>query len=235
MSLCATSSEGAAASSDAAAFRVIALYPHVYGVLLGSDAILLDVQTDRYHALVEAVDRDGSADSAGIDQILLPEAAEALIEADLAFRGSGRAFNDLKSPEKEFRALANDDERPAVRDGIDLIAALVTTGWRMRRGLPCRSYHPSRAPAGTTRLVDVHLAMAALCRIRLYVPTPRRCLPASLVTAMFLARRGFATQIVFGVRSYPFEAHCWVEHAGIVMDDTLDKVLAYRPIVVGQP
>lgn len=215
---------------------MIALCPFVFGVVIDSDAILLDVQADRYHALVgAAVGRDGSADLVRIDQVLVPEAAEALIEAELARWGSGRGFSDLESPEQGLPPVADAGMRPTVLDGIDLVAALATTWWRMRRGLLCRSYGPGRAPAGPTSLIDLHLAVAALRRARLYIPTPRRCLPASLVTAMFLARRGFATQIVFGVRSYPFEAHCWVEHAGIVIDDTLDKVSAYRPIVVGQP
>jgi hypothetical protein len=74
-----------------------------------------------------------------------------------------------------------------------------------------------------------------LRRVRLFIPTPRRCLPASLITAVFLARRGVTTQIVFGVRSYPFEAHCWVEYDGFVVDDDLDKVCAFLPIVVGHP
>jgi hypothetical protein len=215
---------------------VIALSEFAYGVVIGPDAILLDVRADRYHAMVgAAADKDGPIPSAETGQHLVPEAWTALIEAGLASWGSGRGFSDLHRPEHALVLAEDICERSPLRDSVDLVVAIMTARWRMRKGLPCRSYHPTRsAPDGGT-LAALHLAMTALRRIILFIPTPRRCLPASLITAVFLARRGVTTQIVFGVRSYPFEAHCWVEHDGVVVDDDLDKVCAFLPIVVGHP
>jgi hypothetical protein len=215
---------------------VIALSKFAYGVVIGSDAILLDVRADRYHAMVgAAADKDGPIAVAGTGRNLLPEASTALIEAGLASWGSGRGFSDLHRPERALLLAEDICVRFTLRDSVDLAVAIMTARWRMRKGLPCRSYHSTRSAADAASLPALHLAMTALRRIRLFMPTPRRCLPASLITAVFLARRDVTTQIVFGVRSYPFEAHCWVEHDGVVVDDDLDKVCAFLPIVVGHP
>lgn len=215
---------------------MIALSKFAYGVVIGSDAILLDVRADRYHAMVgAAADKDGPIPLPETGQHLVPEAWTALIEAGLAFRGSGRGFSNLHRPEHALVLSKDICQRSTLRDSVDLVVAIMTARWRMRRGLPCRSYHPTRSAPDAATLTALHSAMTALRRVRLFIPTPRRCLPASLITAVFLARRGVTTQIVFGVRSYPFEAHCWVEHDGVVVDDDLDKVCAFLPIVVGHP
>ena len=71
--------------------------------------------------------------------------------------------------------------------------------------------------------------------IRLAMPLPTRCLPASLVTCLFLRRKGVDSRLVFGVRSHPFEAHCWVEQGGAVVDDDVDRLRAFTPIATGRP
>jgi hypothetical protein len=215
---------------------MIALSDLTFGVTIGSDVILLDARADRYHALVGAVAERAPVRSDGeVDQGLVPEAATALIEAGLATSGSGHGFTAIHGPDRALSPAEDVHRRSSLSDFIDLAAAVATAWWRLRRGLPCRSCHADRLPTGRSATGDVRDALSALRRLRLFIPTPRRCLPASLITAVFLVRRGVAVQIVFGVRSYPFEAHCWVEHDGVIVDDDLAKVSAFRPIMVGRP
>jgi hypothetical protein len=47
----------------------------------------------------------------------------------------------------------------------------------------------------------------------------------------FLAARGLAADWVFGVRTWPFSAHCWVQAGGIVLNDTVERVAPYRQIL----
>ncbi|MDQ0839215.1 lasso peptide biosynthesis B2 protein [Sphingomonas faeni] len=216
---------------------MIALSDLVYGVAIGTDLILLDVRADRYHALVGAIAaQDASMPEDVSEPAYIPEAAATLIDAGLMFEGAGRGLSRMHEP---VRALLDPGHapggRPRIRECVDLLVAGATAWWRLRRGMPCRTHHSARPRSRTAGHVETMAAVEALERLKLFIPTPRRCLPASLIASLFLARRGVQAQIVFGVRSHPFEAHCWVEYDGMVLCDDIDRVSAYRPIVVGQP
>lgn len=75
--------------------------------------------------------------------------------------------------------------------------------------------------------------VAAFGRMRVFLFSSRdECLHDSLAVVEFLARYGLYPNWVFGVRARPFEAHCWVQHAGIVFNDTVEQVGAYVPIML---
>lgn len=215
---------------------MIGLSEFVFGAVIGEDIVLLDTRADRYHALVGAVhaqERDASVD--GIAWSLVPAAASALVEAGLASREAGRGFSEMLPPTAVVSLAECEHAAAGPRDYVDLTVAVGSAWWRLRRGLAFRSHHAMRPPISKPIAGGLVGALDALRRTRTFLPTPRRCLPASLTTSAFLARRGVATHIVFGVRAYPFEAHCWVEHEGIVVDDDLAKVSAFQPIMVARP
>jgi hypothetical protein len=47
-----------------------------------------------------------------------------------------------------------------------------------------------------------------------------------------LAPHDVFPQLVLGVSPAPFSAHCWVEWAGVVLNDALDRATAHTPILV---
>ena len=59
-----------------------------------------------------------------------------------------------------------------------------------------------------------------------------RCLPRSIALALRLARHGFAAQLVIGVRTNPFGAHSWTQHEGAVLNDSVEEVLRFKPILI---
>lgn len=59
----------------------------------------------------------------------------------------------------------------------------------------------------------------------------QRCLLQSLTLIEFLARYGIFPTWVFGVRSGPFAAHCWVQEQTVVFNDTPEHVRRYTPIM----
>lgn len=81
-----------------------------------------------------------------------------------------------------------------------------------------------------------HEAPATLARAflaaRRCVPVDMRCLPDSIAMVRFLARRGIATQLVFGVVPEPFAAHCWVQCGDLVLNDTVGHVDGHTAILV---
>ena len=42
---------------------------------------------------------------------------------------------------------------------------------------------------------------------------------------------GIATQWLFGVRTWPFAAHCWLQIGNLVVGDRLERVRFYTPIL----
>jgi hypothetical protein len=58
------------------------------------------------------------------------------------------------------------------------------------------------------------------------------CLFDALSLSEFLAGYGLFPNWVFGVQSRPFAAHCWLQLDGVVLNDTIDHVQRYTPIMV---
>jgi hypothetical protein len=54
----------------------------------------------------------------------------------------------------------------------------------------------------------------------------------SLALLAFLRQRGLYADLVFGVIRQPFAAHCWVQARGVVLNDRLDRVAEFTPILV---
>ncbi len=72
---------------------------------------------------------------------------------------------------------------------------------------------------------------AAFEWVRPYFPAQRACLLDSLALIDAMAVQGCAADWIFGVRLQPFGAHCWVQHRGVVLNDELEHVALFVPIL----
>ncbi len=68
--------------------------------------------------------------------------------------------------------------------------------------------------------------------LRPIFPRPYLCLYDSLALLAFLASYDRFPRWVFGVRMDPFNAHCWVQAGEVVLNETVDEVRSYTPIMV---
>lgn len=87
----------------------------------------------------------------------------------------------------------------------------------------------SRQPAlrrPAERFVTPYLACRGL------LPFAPNCLQDSLALAFYLNRRGASFELVFGVKLAPFAAHCWLQDGPLVLNDSLDSVADFQPILV---
>jgi hypothetical protein len=57
------------------------------------------------------------------------------------------------------------------------------------------------------------------------------CFLDSLALLQFLASRDIYPLWVFGVRMKPFAAHCWLQHEGSVLTDSVERVSSFTPIM----
>jgi Transglutaminase-like superfamily len=62
-------------------------------------------------------------------------------------------------------------------------------------------------------------------------PWDYRCLFDSLALIRFLSRFNLYADWVFGVQDDPFSAHCWVQAGAQVLNDDLEHVRSYTPIM----
>jgi hypothetical protein len=59
-----------------------------------------------------------------------------------------------------------------------------------------------------------------------------QCLRTSLALVSLLAERRYFPDLVIGVRMRPFAAHAWVQVGDMVLNDTVDEVAPFTPILV---
>jgi predicted nucleic acid-binding protein len=94
--------------------------------------------------------------------------------------------------------------------------------------------HPGRrATSSTSEREIIRDAVRALSRARRYGVYRGNCLSQSLALRWRLRRRGIATDLRLGANMADgtFTAHAWVEHAGVVLNDTQDVATRYAPLV----
>ncbi len=68
--------------------------------------------------------------------------------------------------------------------------------------------------------------------VRPVLPYDRVCLFDSFALKYLLNAEGLAPSWVFGVKLASFAAHCWLQCGDVVLNDELDHVRLYQPILV---
>jgi len=67
---------------------------------------------------------------------------------------------------------------------------------------------------------------------RLLVNNHDKCLQRSIAMCRFMSSRGHFPNFVMGVKFKPFAAHAWVQDGTLVLNDEVDNVLPYTPILI---
>jgi transglutaminase superfamily protein len=132
------------------------------------------------------------------------------------------------------------DERPRI--GPDLFCRFVSAAVRARLLLKYRSFEgvigrvrhrvrrPSAIDIADSRLLNLLAGFATLRPF--FFAAKDACLFDALSLGEFLAGYGVYPEWVFGVQSRPFAAHCWLQLDGVVLNDTVDHVRRYTPIMI---
>jgi len=199
----------------------------VHAAQVGDDIVLLDVAGDRYLCL-PAAGGQARLEAGGRTLILCPQLARTLpaslqapaLEATPA--PPGRPVCDLP----DSAAL-----EPSAADWRRL-ALCYADYWRLFAG---RSFAAILAgvrraarPAGRRGAAE---AAAVFARLVVWAPVSGQCLVRSFLLMRFILRSGADAEWVFGVRTWPFGAHCWVQAEGVVLDDHAERLAGYVPIL----
>jgi Transglutaminase-like superfamily len=68
--------------------------------------------------------------------------------------------------------------------------------------------------------------------LRPLYPRSYLCLFDSLALIEFLAGCQLFPHVVFGVVADPFQAHCWVQEGSTILNDDVERVRRYKPIMI---
>ena len=88
-----------------------------------------------------------------------------------------------------------------------------------------------RSSAAIHDVTQAPRLIAAFKDVRPLYPRPYLCLFDSLALLEFFASYRFFPRFVFGVIADPFQAHCWLQEGGVVVNDDLERVGRYKPIL----
>ncbi|MDP3406306.1 MAG: lasso peptide biosynthesis B2 protein [Brevundimonas sp.] len=203
---------------------------HIHLAALDEDIIVLDVAADRYSCLLEA-NAHLSFGPAGAILAADEEVAESLLGASLASRSPCKLTRPAIIP---ARREVTPSATPTRSDVLRAAIVLLTATLAFRRKSFSELLRPPAFSAHASEGADaaaLGLLLGAARTARPWVPNEGECLQRAYLLRAFLAGRGVRTDWIFGVRTWPFSAHCWLQIGDLVVGDRLDRVNRYTPIM----
>lgn len=216
-----------------ALFKPAILPAHIHMAWCGPDVVVLDVASDAYALLVDVaeglrpgphasalhVHPDLLADLEALDLVVSTATVKPgtrpplpALNGEIAYSGgplgaarvTGAALDSLIST-ADFQGKS--------------FADLVASASRRRRNEGPRDPH------------RVAAAAAAFQAVHPWIPFEGDCLQRGYMLHHHMSRSGIPANWVFGVRTWPFLAHCWVQVGDVVVGDSRERVQGFTPIM----
>lgn len=208
----------------------------MHAAAFGCDLVLLDARTGEYDLMASAA----SVVELSADRRTLT----FLDDADIAALATSGLFSAASQTNASRAAVA--PCRSALGEGDGPVGAVdgarMALGWlRMLGRYYGRSFPALIArerPDASRRESDgegearlLHRARA-FDRLSPWTPFAGDCLFRCAMLLQLLGADAAATDWVFGVRTGPFLAHCWLQSGDLVLTDAADAVTLFSPILV---
>jgi len=199
------------------------------------DLVLLDLVQGTYGCLPGAGAALGTVTETGEVCGADPDLAALLMEAGALRDAPPPSPKRLALPPLPSRDLTTTPRSPPKpADLAALTSAWAAMAYRYRgrafAAILAAARNDERQPAATPSARAEALA-SAFQTWRPWIPFQGLCLYRSFLLRDALRRRGEAAWWVFGVQTWPFEAHCWLQIGDVVLDDAAERVAAYTPIL----
>lgn len=203
---------------------------------------LLDVKGERYFCLPDRADAAFQALLSGAQTDLSPTGALAPLFARGYLIDDDRPLPIINPDAPIVTAMEGFDvSRPSTHLHMFGLALLTQLATRMAftshslAHLIGRLRRRKNMHSGGETAVLSHKqseALASFLLTKLLISNQDRCLHRSVALLDFLALYGAYPDLVIGVRLAPFSFHAWVQADTVVLNDDLDTVLPYTPILV---
>ncbi|WP_369062189.1 lasso peptide biosynthesis B2 protein [Caulobacter sp. 73W] len=198
---------------------------HIHVAVIGLDIVLLNERDGEYLCLEGAAEQISAAPGGELT-IEDEHLASQLHEMGLAAPGSRLASLFI----------------PPTRDLANCITpTMMIARWAPQLAAAGLAFHALSFPrlistARNQRCDDLSpdgAAQLSSCfmHVRPWLAFQGLCLKRCFLQLRLLQASHIKVDWVFGVRTWPFSAHCWLQKEDLVLSDTLDRVLLYEPIM----
>jgi hypothetical protein len=210
------------------------LREHLSFGLYGERAVFLDAAQDRYFCISPELNsvfldlaRDGPPDDAGVQRLL---------DSGILTRGDGVGkIAAVKVPPATASLVAT----PAAlafgslslwtaAERLWIVGALRTRPLSTFLDAANANALYERTPKYDDEIAEMVTHFLASNRL---LKEQGRCLSTSIALRRRLQRSGHRAALVFGVRLFPFEAHCWLQRGVTVLNDHHEFVGQFTPVL----
>jgi hypothetical protein len=231
---------------------------HAFLCIAAGDAIFLDLRADRYLGLPRSQVQqlsglirgwpqtpiDSFDDDPGIPRGFSEPLVSSLVERGLIIPNycAGKDATPVSFPEPTEEIDADTwggSTSISLTDLTQFASASLSASVRLRLRTMEDTVRYVRARKRCAPTSDTYSknflarAISVFVCLRPFVFTSRdQCLLESLVLIEFLSRKGIHPSWVFAVRSNPFSAHCWLQLGSVVLNDTIEHIQSFTPIMV---
>jgi hypothetical protein len=208
----------------------------VHAAVQGEDLVLLDILADAYLCIPGGAAHFELRGQDGAVNAVTSQAADALIGGGLATPDRPVGVRWPRPPDlpRSGPDFAGPWPGIGVLDAWRLMLCVLDLAIHYRG----RSFADILAFARRARLrrttapprVNLATCVRRFHAAAVWLPAPGKCLVRSFLLLRFLHRSGHDAQWVIGVRTWSFEAHCWLQSGDEVLDEAPERLLGYRPI-----
>lgn len=204
--------------------------PSIHIATIEDDLVALDLGNDAYFCLpglAQHLVAEGDGRWTASNAVI----ANGLLETGLFQSAVSRQPRPVPTPTVRTSRLY-EGRGSGKLAGMTLAVIMAREAWRIHgRSLKALI---ARSPSLPLRHDQAAEAMADAClfdRWMPWMPGQGQCLYRAYLLRAFLASRGRGATWMFGVRTWPFSAHCWLQVGDLLLDDDLDRVALYTPIM----
>lgn len=221
--------DGAASRRPRFSMRTLFLAPGVHAAVVRRDLVLLDTRADAYLCLADAA-------ATRLDDWRLAcddPVAEALRSAGLVGDGVAAApyrFRPLPPPPVRGVGSAGSGSMKASAASAQLLATWLGRIGR-RPTIAALARRVGRRPTAAADDARLAEAVEAFRSTAPLFPAVGACLFQAWWLLGFLQARGLDATWVFGVRTWPFAAHCWLQAGDLCLTEPPEILAIYRPIL----
>jgi hypothetical protein len=223
--------------------------PDVHWCIVGDRVVFLDLGRDRYQCLSPAASsafvrmfpNQANSKTENLKDFSpdVRDLVARLLQTGLLTHEPTAAISERASVQSVSRSLWS--ETPALGPVVQRSAAFwfactrASTSLRyrgIRRAVRAIEAKKLRGVSAQRSGTSLHHEISVFKSLRPHYPRKYLCLFDSLALLHFLAQAGFHPDWVFGVSIPPFNAHCWIQHGNTVLNDDVETVQRYTPIMV---
>jgi hypothetical protein len=209
----------------------------VHWCIANDRIVLLDLKGDTYSCLPPVADRAWRKRWAGETLSTADtDALDTLLETGLL--ANGGTLTPPPGTNTVTQSLLETLEADSATISLDAIWHQVRTAIGLKTTslfalmAAVRRRKVQADPSDQTVMDAVRCDIARFMASRRVLSRQSQCLRTSLALASFLGERRYYPDLVIGVRVKPFGAHAWVQAGDMVLNDTVDEVAPYTPILV---